>query len=137
MSSTLSSQSGRLDLPKPGCVGTTMRRFCASGATNGCRWSKPPPPCRNKIGRALPDPWMESTWLELTWLESTWPESNTSRSTSATCSMVDCTCNPPVAAALENRAAQHRLMSETLHIDLAKGMPSPEWLECAEFQTLR
>ena len=40
MSSTLSSQSGRVDLPKPGCDGATKRRFSDSGATNGCCWTE-------------------------------------------------------------------------------------------------
>src|SRR5580704_17450552 len=54
MSSTLSSQSGRLEFPKPGCEGAMSRRLFARRGTKGCSSAKPPPPCRKSSGRPRP-----------------------------------------------------------------------------------
>ena len=54
MSSTLSSQSGRLDLPKPGCDGAMRRRRAANGGTKGCAGSKPLAPCSHSSGWPRP-----------------------------------------------------------------------------------
>src|SRR5579863_6026571 len=55
MSSILSSHSGRLDLPKPGCDGTISRCCAANRATNSWRGSKPCPPCSQKSGAPSPE----------------------------------------------------------------------------------
>src|SRR6188472_4536339 len=54
MSSTLSSQSGRVEWPKPGCEGAMTRRFCARRPRKGSAAVMPCELCRNRIGAPLP-----------------------------------------------------------------------------------
>src|SRR5262249_47597224 len=50
MSSTLSSQSGSDDFPKPGCDGAIMRRSRAMRSMKGMSGAMPAPPCRERMG---------------------------------------------------------------------------------------